>query len=423
MRGAMGYGSGMRDRELYRHLLGLSEPWAVSRVELKVSERRVDAWVEHSKGQRWTCGECGQACPLHDHESERSWRHLDSCHFQTYLQARVPRVNCPEHGVRQVRVPWAEPMSRFTLLFERLAIDVLMETSVEGGAALLGLSWDEAHHIMERAVVRGLARREVKPPRQMGVDEKSFRRGQDYVTVLNDLEKGCVVEVAQGRSKKALLECLKDYTPNQLAQVEAVAMDMAAPYIELVKDVVPEAQSKIVFDRYHIAAHVNKAVDQVRRQENRALCKQEDQRLVGTKYWWLYGEENLPERYQLDFDALRASNLKTGRAWAIKESLRQFWNCPDAETGAKLWKRWYFWATHSRLEPVKRVAAMIERHLPNVMTYFVHPITNAVSEGLNTTIQMLKKRAYGYRSFANFRVAILFHCGGLELYPVVPAVL
>ncbi|EQD79694.1 transposase IS204/IS1001/IS1096/IS1165 family protein, partial [mine drainage metagenome] len=163
----------VKDTELYRHLLGIVAPWSVERVEMSVAERRVDVWVSHPPEIRWACPECGQLLSLFDHAEERTWRHLDSCQFLTYLHARVPRVECPQHGKLQARVPWAEPNSRFTALFERWAIQVMQETDTSGAAELLGLSWDEAWGIQERAVARGLA---AKPPlllRQMGVDEKS----------------------------------------------------------------------------------------------------------------------------------------------------------------------------------------------------------------------------------------------------------
>jgi transposase len=407
----------MRDVELYRHLLGLEAPWTVGQVTLDIKEQRVDVVAQHDRGAKWTCPECGVICSLHDHEPERSWRHLDSCQFRTILHARVPRVLCEQHGIRQVRVPWAEPHARFTRLFERMAIDVLQETSVSAGARLLGLSWDEAHHIMERAVERGLARRPNQPPKQMGVDEKAIGAGQTYATVVYDIETSNVVEMGPGRSKAALLGCLSSYTPKQMAQIEGVALDMCEPYIQLLREVVPQAQTKLVFDRYHVVGHMNKAVDQVRRQENQVLRPQGDDCLVGTKYMWLYGQENLPPKYQADFETLRHSTLKTARAWALKESLRGLWDCDELEAGQQWWKRWYFWATHSRLEPVIKVARMIKNHIDGVMNYFLHPITNAVSEGLNSTIQLLKQRARGYRNFDNLRVAVLFHCGGLQLYP------
>src|SRR5439155_18205810 len=150
----------MRDVELYRYLLGLEQPWTVTRVELSVQDQRVEVWAGHEEGLRWPCPTCETALPLYDHSEERAWRHLDSCQFMTFLHARPPRVQCPEHGVVQVRLPWAEPRSRFTALFERLAIDVLKETDVLGATRILRVSWDEAWHLMERAVKRGLLAKE-----------------------------------------------------------------------------------------------------------------------------------------------------------------------------------------------------------------------------------------------------------------------
>lgn len=407
----------MRDVELYRQLLGLESPWTVGRVELSVAEKQVTVWVEHRRPRSWPCPECGAACGLHDHDEERSWRHLDSCQFETHVRARVPRVRCSEHGVRVVRVPWAEPRSRFTLLFERFAIDVLLETDVAGASKILGISWDEAHHLMRRAVSRGLLRRRKTVPKYLGVDEKSIAKGHRYATLVTDLERGTVVEVAEDRKMTSLMMCLGGFTMKELSQVDAVAMDMWEPYVQTLRILMPGAGEKIVFDRFHIVGHMNEAVDLVRRRENRSLRVDGDERLVGSKHWWLYGAENLPGRYEELFSSLRKANLKTARAWAIKELLRSLWKRPSEETGRRWWRRWYSWATRCRLTPVRNVAAMLKRHLPNVLSYFRHRVTNSTSEALNSVIQMIKKRAFGFRNFDNFRTSVLFRCGGLDLYP------
>jgi transposase len=407
----------MRDTELYQQLLGLEPPWSVERVQLDVKVRRVDVWVTHKQDVEWRCPECGNVRPLHDHDEERTWRHLDSCHFQTLLHARVPRVQCPEHGVRKTTAPWAEPRSRFTAMFERLAIDVLQECDIKGAAELLGISWDEAHGIMERAVARGLLRRRSTVPKHVGVDEKSIAKGHRYATLVTDLDQGKVIDVAEERSKQSLLSALGSFSFDSLSKVEAFALDMWEPYAQQLRELVPDANDKIVFDRFHIVGHMNNAVDLVRRRENRELRTDGDERLVGSKYWWLYGIENLPEKHRAAFTTLRNADLRTARAWALKESLRSLWKQPTLKAASIWWKRWHAWATRSRLTPVRQVAAMIKRHLPNVLTYFTHRITNAASEALNSVVQMLKKRAFGYRSFANYRTAILFRCGGLDLYP------
>jgi len=407
----------MRDVELYRYLLGVEQPWTVTRVDLNVTGRHVDVWVDHRDGVVWPCAECGTPLAVYDHEEERAWRHLDSCQFKTYLRARVPRVRCPDHGVHQVRVPWAEPHSRFTALFERLAIDVLRETSVLGAARVLSLSWDEVWHIMDRAVARGLLAKGDRVPRRIGVDEKAVGKGQKYVTVVVDLDGGTVESVVDDRTRASLDAFFSGHSQAQLNSIEAVAMDMWQPYLQSTLANVPDAANKVVFDRFHIMKHVTKAVDDVRRLENVELRAHGDNSLTGSKYMWIYGRENLPDKHRERFASLRAMNLKTGRAWAIKESLRDLWSYSSPTWAARHWKSWFFWATHSRLKPIIDKARMIQRHLGNVLTYFKHRITNAMSEGLNSTIQEIKHAARGFRNREHFKTAIYFHCGGLDLYP------
>jgi len=407
----------MHDIELYRHLLGLEEPWAVSRVELKVQEQRVDIWAEHGKDLQWPCPECGVALGLYDHGEERVWRHLDSCQFLTYLHAEPPRVNCPKHGVRRVKLPWAEARARFTDLFERLAIDVLKETDVQGATRILRISWDEAWHIMERAVGRGQLRKERRISPRVGVDEKAAAKGHKYLTLVCDLDRSTVEYIADDRKQESLDGYFLDLSSEQLEGIEAIAMDMWEPYVQSVRAHVPSASDKIVFDRYHIMTHMGNAVNDVRKKEHRELRSAGDETLMGSKYLWLYAQENLPDKYKERFSALKSVHLKTGRAWAIKESLRDLWSYTRLGWAERHWRRWYFWATHSRLKPVLAAAALIKRHLHNVMTYFAHPITNAVSEGLNSKIQTIKKMAYGFRNREHFKTAIYFHCGGLDLYP------
>jgi transposase len=412
----------MRDTDLYRHLLGLEAPWDVTRVELSVAETKVDVWADHGDRTMWPCPECGRDLTTYDHSEERAWRHLDSCQFLTYLHARPPRVKCPEHGVHQVRLPWAEPMARFTTLFERLAVDVLMECHIEGAARLLRLSWDEAWHLMERAVARGLRAKTAAVVAHIGVDETAIRRGHNYLTVVSDLDRGTVEHVAEERKRESLDTYFAKLNPAQLEGIEAVAMDMWDPYLRSVRDHLAGADDKVVFDRFHIMGHMGKAVDTVRKQEHRLLRAAGDNSLVGSKYLWLYSEENVPDRDWDRFVTMRDADLKTARAWAIKENLRFLWSYVRRGWALKHWKRWYFWATHSRLKPVIEVARMLKRRLQGVLNFFPHHITNAVAEGLNSKIQKIKSSARGYRNTDHFKTAIYFHCGGLDLYPLTHAI-
>jgi transposase len=407
----------MRDTELYRQLLGLESPWEVSGVNLSVEDGRVDVWAGHPRRTRWTCPECERELPTYDHAEERSWRHLDSCGFSTYLHARPPRVDCPEHGVLQVRLPWAEPMSRFTILFERLAVDVLKECDVLGASRPLHLSWDETWHLVERAVARGQAAKAATVPALVGVDEKSAGKGQDYITVVSDLDRGTVEYLADERRQASLDGYFDKFDTEELEGIQAVGMDMWEPYAASVRAHLTDADKKIVFDKFHIMKYMVEAVDTVRKQENRTLVAQGDKSLTGSKYLWLYSSENLPSRHKNRFDVLRNVDLKTSRAWAIKENLRFFWDYRRRGWAEKHWKSWYFWATHSRLDPVIETARTFKRHLPGLVAYFDHRITSAGAEGLNSRIQAIRVSARGYRNREHFKTAIYFQLGGLDLYP------
>jgi transposase len=403
--------------ELYRQLLGLMTPWTVERVELDVAKRRVEVHVGHAAGQRFGCPECGRELGVYDHQAEREWRHLDSCQFLTYLYARPPRVSCPEHGVRQVGLPWAQAGSRFTNLFETLAIDVLLAANVKKAAEILRVSWDEAWHIMERAVMRGRMAKAAQMPRQLGVDEKAIAKGHRYMTLVCDLEEATVEYVGEDRKETSLAAYFKVFPRESREGIEAICLDMWPAYINACRANVPGAEDKMVFDRFHIMRHVLEAVDKVRKREHKALMKAGDDTLSKSKYLWLTNPQNMTDKARDRFDELKTLELKTGRAWALKEALRALWAYHSGAWAMKFWKRWYFWATHSRLAPIIEAARLIARHLPNVLTYFTHRITNAVAEGLNSKIATVQKRACGYRNPNNFKIAVYFHCGGLNLYP------
>lgn len=277
----------MQDHELYRRILGIEAPWQVERVELKLQQGEVHVYLAHQNQPEWACSECGTLGPLYDHQAEREWRHLDTCQYRTILHAAPPRMQCPEHGVRVAKLRWAEPGSRFTALFEALAITWLKHASQKAVAEQLQLSWDEIHGIMERAVKRGLARRQAEEIPQLGVDEKAFRKGHKYLTLVNDLKRNRVLYVAEDREQSSLDGFWPTITAEQRASIEAVALDMWDPYVASLQDHLSEAEKKIVFDKFHIAKHLGEAVDKVRRREHKALKAEGDERLTGTKYDWL----------------------------------------------------------------------------------------------------------------------------------------
>lgn len=408
----------MQEKEFYQQILGLNSPWYVSEVKLDMAHQQVDVFVAHPEGTRFCCPDCGKELSCYDHAPPRAWRHLDTMQFKTMLHAAVPRVHCPEHGVKQVHVSWAEPTSRFTLLFERFAIDLLIATqNIEGARRLLKIGWEQAFNILQRAVERGQRRKAELPIPRIGIDEKSFAKGQSYVTLLYDLDRSTVEAISEGCDAAAADACFSQLSPRQLSSVKSIAMDMSAAMVKSAKANIPLAEEKIVHDRFHVMKMANEAVDQVRRQEHRELQKANDSRLSGTKFIWLKGQENLTTSQQAKLDQVFAMHLKTGKAWAFKEMLRELWDHNTAAEATVYFNDWYRRVIHTQLEPLKKVARAIKERLANVVSYCTHQITNAVAEGINSKIQAIKRRVGGYRNNENFKTAIYFYCGGLSLYP------
>lgn len=406
----------MRDKELYTQILGIGSPWRVAEVELSLDAGEVKVYVELETGAEQRCPKCGEVCPGYDRR-RREWRHLDTCQFKTILVADVPRVECPDHGVVTVGVPWSEPGSGFTALFEALVIDWLKEASVLAVSRRLELSWNAIDRIMQRAVRRGLQRRVSAQPERIGVDETSFRKRHEYVTVVSDQDGGTVLHVADDRNQGSLRSYYDTLSEEQKAAIESVSMDMWPAYINVTLESIPGAEEKIAFDKFHVAKYLGDAVDKVRRVEHKALCAQDRDDLKGTKHRWLTNPENMSFRQWRGFRALRESTLKTARAWAIKEFAMTLWDYTSRRWAEKGWKRWLSWAVRSRLEPVKKVARTIREHLWGILNAVVLKADNGGAESLNSRIKMIKVRSRGFRNKERFRNAIYFHLGGLNLYP------
>ena len=404
----------MRDTDLYSRILGIQAPWTVTDVELTRSEGEVRVHVAHDEAIPLVCPECGQAVPGYD-SRRRQWRHLDTCQLRTILVADVPRVNCPEHGVRQVDVPWAEEGSGFTALFEALVIDWLQEASIQAVAKQLGLSWSAVDGILQRAVSRGLARREPIATGALAVDEKAYKKRHNYLTVVSDGTH--VLHVAEGRREASLAGFLQSLTSAQKHRIRWVSMDMWPSYIRAVTDNLPHGARKIAFDRFHVAKQFNEAVDLVRRKEHKALAKEGDDRLKGTKYHWLRGGGPRKATEQDRFDQLRQQELRTARAWAIKETAADLWDYRDRDSARTAWYRLLSWMARSRLQVMVKLGQTVRNHLWGILNAVMAGASNSLAENLNNRIQRIKARANGFRNRQRMINAIYFHLGGLNLYP------
>jgi transposase len=405
----------MKDTQLYSQILGIQKPWKVTSVNVSLADDEVEVHVQHGGG-KLKCPKCGQVCPGYDRRPRR-WRHLDTCQLKTVLVADVPRVECKEHDVVTVDVPWAEPGSGFTALFEALVIDWLKTAAVSAVAERLRLSWNAVDGIMQRAVKRGLSRREALKPRRLSVDETAYRKGHDYITVVTEQESGTVLHVAEDRLTSSLGSFYDQLDADQLNGIEAVCMDMWPAYIKATREAIEDADRKIAFDRFHVAQYLGKGVDQVRRDEHRQLLKAGDQQLKGTKYQWLRNPANMSWHQRRAFTSLRNSALKTSRAWAMKDFAAQLWHYQHRTWATKGWKRLINWMSRSRLAPMKKVAATLKTHLWGIINAVVLNADNSHAESINSRIKTVKTRARGFRNKQRFRNAIYFHLGGLQLYP------
>jgi len=405
----------MRDKELYQQIMGIQSPWTVIDVELSLAAGEVKVHVEQETGTQQHCPHCDATCPGYD-KRQRTWRHLDTCQFKTFLVADVPRIHCPEHGVVTVPVPWAESGSGFTALYEALVLDWLKETTTQAVSRQLSLSWNAIDGIMQRAVKRGLARRKLDAPKRIGVDETSFKKGHDYVTVVSEGKR--VLHVTDERKTSSLDHYYDSLTTEQKAGIESISMDMWPAYMKSTLANIPDAKNKIAFDKFHIVKYLGDAVDAVRKQEHKALMKEGYEDLKGSKYDWLTNLGNLSRKRQCSFKVLRESTLKTARAWAIRTLAMTLWDYVSRTWAEKRWKQWYAWAIRSRLEPIKKVAKLIKKHLWGILNAILLKANNGGAESVNSRIKAIKIRCRGFRNKARYINAIYFHLGELDLYPL-----
>jgi transposase len=374
------------DTKTWEQLLGVKAPWRVTGMELNVELKEVVVKVQCDKTE-W----CNTQRRLHVHGWEtRRWRHLDLWQCRTIIEAEVPRLLNPATGTTEMAaVPWAEGLSRWTRLFEAKAIEVLQHTrSISDGSRLLRLGWEACDGIMRRAVERGLQRRTIAEVRLVGIDEKSFRKGQDYIALMTDLLGSRVLEVVQGAGQKEVQALWQTLPEGQRGQVQAAAMDRGKSMIAGTRAAAPQAA--IVHDRYHISAEQNRAVDTVRRAENKKLMAEGDHSLKGTRYSWLSRLDKLGDAAFAGFETLVKINLKTSRAWELKTTFESFWLQADQDDARAFFKKWKNRAIRSRLAPFVQLAKSLASSLPELLNYFVHRISNAMSEGFNSVIQQLK---------------------------------
>lgn len=339
-----------------------------------------------------------------------TWRHLNFFQHQAYLNARVPRVRCETCGVRKVTVPWAREDSGFTLLFEALIMAMIPAMPVKAAERLVDeydtRLWRVIHHYVEEA----RARVDTSGVTRVAVDETAARRGHDYISLFVDIDAARVIHVTEGKDAATVAAFADDLTahggdPDQIAEV---CIDMSPAFIKGVAEHLPNAE--VTFDKFHIVKIINDAVDEVRRVERKTHAE-----LKGTRYIWLRNPDTLSERQRTTLDALPTRTLKTARAYQIRLAFQDMYAEGSTETAVAYLKKWYFWATHSRLPPMIDAAHTVKRHWDGILRWFDSKIANGVIEGINSLVQAAKAKARGYRSTRNLKAMVYLIAGKLDL--------
>jgi len=397
----------MRDTTLMQQALGLTPPWTVVRSDFDTAAGRLDVEIDFTPGSRFACPTCGAAdCPAYDTQ-RKTWRHLNFFQHQAYLNARVPRVRCETCGIRQVNVPWARSDSGFTLLFEAMVMTMVSAMPVKAVARIVGEHdtrlWRVVHHYVDE----GRARTDASKVSRIAIDETAARRGHDYITLFVDIDQARVLFATEGKDAATVAAFAEDLAAHggEPKAIAEVCIDMSPAFIKGVTESLPAAA--VTFDKFHAVKIINDAVDQVRRAEQ----KQQGV-LRGTRYIWLRNPDNLSERQRSTLEALPTHHLKTARAYQIRLAFQDLYEQPSDEAAGYL-KKWYFWATHSRLEPIIDAAHTVKRHWDGILRWFDSKIANGLIEGINSLVQAAKAR--GYRSIRNLKAMIYLVAGKLDL--------
>ena len=414
---------------LFTSALGLRAPWAVRDVRLDVAKHRIDFDVE-CKQALLSCPACGASSQKVHDRLKRSWRHLDFFQYEAWLHAEVPRVGCAACGkTTQIAVPWAREGSGFTLLFEALALTMCRELPVRQAARGLRVRDKQLWRRIEHYVTEARKKQDMSEVRIVGIDETSLRRGQDYVTVVHDLDAKRLLFCTPGRDHQTIQAFAQDLHAHggEPTAIAHACMDMSAAYLKGATAYLPNAL--VSYDRFHIVKLAGEAMDEVRTEEWKTEQARVEEALghltPKQRRSVLWGMR----RSNTQTDAmhwLQRANLKTARAWRLKMALREvFANARihnhAQRAGAEL-KAWLSWARRSRLEPFKHLAATLKGHFDAVVRGMLDHRSNAFVEAMNGLMQQAKRAARGFRTAANFIAIAYLRLGKLTHLPASPFV-
>jgi transposase len=401
--------------KFYDAVLGVPSTWKT--VDVYTNDMRKEVVVKLEYTEELHCPICNASAKLYDHRLRRL-RHLDTCDYETILEVNVPRVGCPVHGVQQLPLEFADKHSVYTELFEMRVIEWLSSMTIKAVSEKLQLSWDAVDGIMQRGVKRGLARRQIVIPQNIGIDETSYQKNHKYVTTVIDKDTGNVLDVLDGKDAETVKNWLKEQTIADFSTVKSISMDMSNSFIKAIMDTFESADELICFDRFHVSQLFNKALDKVRRWEYIELEKVDGiNPLKKTRFGWLINSNLIDNRSSIrkNFLSITKMHLKTARAWQMKETASTLWDYEYLGAAEKNWKSLLWWMSHCRIKEMIKVGKTIKKHLFGILNAVRMKMDNAILESKNSIIQHIKRMACGFRNKTRFKTAIMFRLGGLDM--------
>jgi transposase len=395
---------------IVRKTLGLKR----HKVE-KVAEESENliVWLSPDARFKPVCSCCGSTGPRYDRLNERRWKHVPMWGIPVVLVYAPRRLTCADCGVKVEALPWSQGKSPLSLPLIVVLATWARVVAWNVVGQIFGFHWNTVRKAVKDAVTYGLENRKVGNILYIGIDEISRKKGHVYHTQVYDLSEKRLLWSGEERTAEALSGFFDELGQEQCERIEAVCCDMWAPYIDVVKKRLPNAL--LVFDKFHIVKHLLDAVDEVRKQEAGKLKSSDPELLKKTRYIWLKNPWNLTENQRLRLSDLEKLNLKINRAYLLKEGFRQFWSYTYRAWAEKYLNQWFWWATHSRLEPMRKFAWMIRRHQEDILSYFKIPIDNGAVEALNNKAKLISHRAFGYRTAETFKLALYHGLGKLPM--------
>ena len=353
---------------------------------------------------------------VHDRYVGRTWRHLDLGPYRLWLRYTIRRVRCSRCGVCVELVPWAEPQSWFTYDFEEQIAYLAQRADKTTVSTLMRIAWATVGAVIERVVPRHRTGDRLDGLTQIGVDELSYRRHHEYVTVIVDHVRGGIVWASPGKNAATLAAFFKELGNERCAKLEAVTLDMSAAYLKAVTEATPEA--RVIFDRFHVQRLAHDALDEVRREQVRAAAPEDKRELKHTRFALQKNPWNLSALEEQKVAAVQKTNLPLYRAYLLKETLAGILDGRQVHVARGKLLEWIGWAARARLRPFQKLARTVRDHLEGILAYVATGLSNARTEGINGKIRTITRRSFGFHGPTSLIALIFLCCSGITLLPV-----